>query len=243
MARFAGVRALSFDCYGTLIDWESGILGALRPLLSRHGVACDDDRLLGLYAAAESALEAGPYRPYREILREVTRRLAAELRFDPATGELDQLADSLPGWPPFPDTVESLRTLQNRFRLAIASNIDDDLFAATERRLGVKFDQVTTAQQVCSYKPAPAHLLRTLEKLGIDRKGKVVELVHVAQSLFHDIAPAKALGITTVWVNRHSGRSGSGATPPAEARPDFEVPDLRSLVDLTGLRVAGPAAG
>jgi len=238
MTGFAGVKALSFDCYGTLIDWESGILGALRPVLSRHGVVCDDDRLLGLYAGAESALEAGPYRPYREVLREATRRIAAELRFDPSAEELSLLADSLPGWPPFPDTIESLRTLQTRFRLAIASNIDDDLFAATERRLGVSFDLVTTAQQVRSYKPAPAHLMRTLEKLGVAPKGKVVELMHVAQSLFHDIGPAKALGITTVWVNRRSGRPGPGATPPSAARPDYEVPDLRGLVALTD-----PAAG
>jgi 2-haloacid dehalogenase len=233
LTRFAEVRALSFDCYGTLIDWESGILGALRPVLSRHGIDCDDERLLGLYAAAESALEAGPYRPYRDVLREVTRRIAAELRFDPTAEELELLAGSLPGWPPFPDSVEALRILQTRFRLAIASNIDDDLFAATERRLGVTFDLVTTAQQVRSYKPAPAHLLRTLEKLGVVPKGKVVELVHVAQSLFHDIGPAKALGITTVWVNRRSGRSGPGATPQSAARPDYEVPDLRGLVALT----------
>ena len=233
MTSFAQVKALSFDCYGTLIDWETGILGALRPMLSRHDVACDDDRLLGLYAAAESALEAGPYRPYREVLREATQRMAAELAFEPTAGELELLADSLPGWPPFPDTIEALRTLKARFRLAIASNIDDDLFAATERRLGVKFDLVTTAQQVRSYKPAPAHLLRTLEKLGIGREAKPAELVHVAQSLFHDIGPAKALGITTVWVNRRCGRTGSGATPPSAARPDYEVPDLRGLVTLT----------
>jgi len=219
--------ALSFDCYGTLIDWETGILEALRPVLARHGVACDDDWLLGLYSAAEAEAESGPYRTYREVLREVMKRIAVGLTFRPSPVEIDALALSLPDWPPFPDTVPALRALSPRFRLAIASNTDDDLFAATRRRLGVEFDLVTTAEQVRSYKPAPAHFTRTLEGLGIGRGA----LLHVAQSLFHDISPAKALGLATVWVNRRVGRKGPGATPPAEAHPDLEVPDLESLVD------------
>lgn len=228
MLRFERFRALSFDCYGTLIDWETGILGALRPVLARHGVVADDERLLGLYAAAETETEAGPYRRYREVLREVMKRLAAGLGYEPSAGEIDVLASSLPEWPPFPDTIASLRALSSRFRLAIASNIDDDLFAATRRRLGVDFDLVTTAEQVRSYKPGAAHFTKTLEGLGLERDA----LLHVAQSLFHDIAPAKSLGIAAVWVNRRAGREGGGATPPSGARPDLEVPDLASLVRL-----------
>jgi 2-haloacid dehalogenase len=219
---------LSFDCYGTLIDWESGILGALRPVLTRHGVACEDNWLLGLYAVAETEAESGPYRTYREVLREVMRRLAITLAFQPSPDEIDALSVSLPDWPPFPDTVPALRALSSRYRLAIATNTDDDLFEGTRRRLGVEFDLVTTAQQVRSYKPASAHFTRTLEGLRADRNS----LLHVAQSLFHDIAPAKALGIATVWVNRRAGRSGTGATPRAEVLPDLEVPDLASLVRL-----------
>ena len=230
MLDFKRFAALSFDCYGTLIDWERGILGALEPVLRRHGLTPAGDELLGMYAAAEVEAEAGPFVPYRDVLRQVMMHLAAALAFRPSPGELDCLVRSLPDWPPFPDTVAALRALQARYRLAIVSNIDDDLFAATRRRLGVEFDLVTTAEQVRSYKPAPAHFTRTLERLGVgpDR------LLHVAQSLFHDIAPAQRLGLKTVWVNRRAGRRGPGATPPGRAQPDLEVPDLASLATLIG---------
>src|SRR5262245_13782036 len=193
MLRFERFAAMSFDCYGTLIDWETGILEALRPLLRRHGVFAEDDRLLELYAAAESEIEAGPYVPYREVLREVVRHLSRTLAFRAQPDEMDALAASLPAWPPFPDTIEALRAMAGRYRLAIASNVDDDLFAGTQKRLGVEFALVTTAQQVRSYKPGAAHFKRTLQRLeplGIGGD----QLLHVAQSLFHDVAPAKSLG-------------------------------------------------
>jgi 2-haloacid dehalogenase len=224
-------EALTFDCYGTLIDWERGILDAVRPILRRHGITCEDDWLLGQYARAEAGAESGPWRPYREVLASVMERLGAELGFAPDAGERAALADTLPDWPPFPDTVEALQALGRAYRLAIVSNVDNDLFAGTRRRLGVSFDLVTTAQQVRSYKPAPTHFTVTLDRLRLE-PGKVL---HVAQSLYHDIAPARALGIATVWVNRRAGRAGSGATPPAEARPDLEVFDLKALVTLAGL--------
>jgi 2-haloacid dehalogenase len=227
---FLSFKALTFDCYGTLIDWESGLLAALRPVLRRHGAACDDERLLGLFAAAEAEAEAGPFVPYRMVLRRTLAHIAASLSCALDPEDEDVLAASLPDWPPFPDTVTALQALKTRYRLAIVSNVDDDLFEGTRRRLGVEFDVVTTAQQVQSYKPAPAHFLVTLERLGLGR-GKVL---HVAQSLFHDIVPARALGLATVWVNRRAGRGG-GATPPADARPDLEVRDLKSLVTLAGL--------
>ena len=228
MLDFRRFRALTFDCYGTLIDWESGILTALRALLRRRGVACDDERLLTLYAAFEAEAEAGPYAPYRDILRRVTARMAAALSFALETGDEECLAASLADWPAFPDTVAALRALGARYRLAIVSNVDDDLFAGTRPRLGVALDSVTTAQQVRSYKPGIAHFRTALSRLALPP----AEVLHVAQSLFHDVAPAKSLGMTTVWVNRRAGRPGFGATPPAEARPDLEVPDLRSLVAL-----------
>jgi len=224
-------EALTFDCYGTLIDWERGILEAVRPILRRHGIVCDDDWLLGLYARAEAGAEAGPWRPYREVLGSVMERLGAELGFAPDDDERGALARTLPDWPPFADTVESLTALARGYRLAIVSNVDDDLFAGTRRQLGVAFDLVTTAQQLKSYKPAPIHFTATLDRLHLE-PGRVL---HVAQSLYHDIAPARALGIPTAWVNRRAGREGSGATPPAEARPDLEVFDLKALVTLSGL--------
>ena len=217
--------ALSFDCYGTLIDWERGLLDALAPVLRRHGSSCADDRLLALFAAAEKEAEAGPFLSYRVVLGRVSETIARSLGFALDVGEREHLARTLPDWPPFPDTVEALRLLHRRFRLAIVSNVDDDLFAGTSRHLGVSFAAVTTAQQVRSYKPAPAHFHRSLEKLGLP----VERVLHVAQSRFHDIAPARALGFATVWVNRRSGRPGSGATPEAGATPDLEVPDLIRL--------------
>lgn len=228
MLDFRLFRALTFDCYGTLIDWERGILTALRSVLRPRGVECDDKRLLEMFAAFEAEAEAGPYMPYRDILRRVMVRMAAALSFRLETGDEDCLAASLADWPPFPDTVAALVALERRYRLAIVSNVDDDLFAGTGAGLGVEFDVVTTAQQVRSYKPVAAHFTTALARLGLPTS----EVLHVAQSLFHDVLPAKSLGMSTVWVNRRAGRPGFGATPPADARPDLEVPDLRSLVTL-----------
>jgi 2-haloacid dehalogenase len=228
MLDFRRFRALTFDCYGTLVDWERGILTALQSLLRRRGVACDDERLLEMYAAFEAEAEAGPYMPYRAILRRAMVRMAAALSFPLEPGDEDCLGASLADWPPFPDTVAALRALKTRYRLAIVSNVDDDLFAGTRAHLGIEFDALVTAQQVRSYKPATGHFTTALARLALPPG----EVLHVAQSLFHDVPPAKSLGMSTVWVNRRAGRRGSGATPPADARPDVEVPDLRSLVAL-----------
>jgi len=233
MLPFERFDALTFDCYGTLIDWESGILTALRPVLSRHGIEAADTRVLAAYAAEEESAEEGDYRPYRDVLRAVMRGLGGRFGFTPAADEIDCLSASIEAWPPFPDTLEALRLLERRYRLAIVSNIDDDLFSGTARRLEVEFDEVITARQVKSYKPRPAHFETALQRLGLPRD----RLLHVAQSLFHDIAPARRLGLSTVWVNRRHDREGFGATPPSEARADLEVPDLRTLA-----RLAVPSA-
>lgn len=229
MLAFDTFEALTFDCYGTLIDWEAGILSALRPVLAAHGVHRDDEALLALYAQIESQKQDATYRPYRTVLAGVMRSIGAALGLTLTDAEADSLARSLPGWPVFGDTVEALRVLKQRYRLAIVSNIDDDLFAGTAQRLQVPFDVVITAQHVRSYKPAPAHFLEAERRLALPR----AQILHVAQSRYHDVAPAGALGYTTVWVNRQAGRPG--ATRPTEATPDLEVPDLRSLVALMGL--------
>jgi 2-haloacid dehalogenase len=234
MLDFDRFTYLTFDCYGTLIDWERGILAALRPVLDRHGIAIADDAALELYGELESAEERGPYRAYRDLLATVMDGFGERLGFVPSADERAALAVSVGDWPPFPDTVEALRALTDRFRLVILSNIDDDLFALSARHLGVTFAAVVTAQQVGSYKPDPRNFRTLLARLGTtpDR------VLHVAQSLFHDIAPANALGLTTVWVNRRHDRPGSGATPPATARPDLEVPDLRTLARLASAEPA-----
>jgi len=230
MLDFHSFKAITLDCYGTLIDWESGILEAVRPVLRAHSVSCDPDSLLELYGQLESAAQmasrSSAFRPYREILRSVMDGLGAQLGFTPAKAERDAIADSIAGWALFADTAEALTHLRQRYRLAILSNIDDDLIEGTLAKLPVTFDAVVTAQQVESYKPARAHFDEGLSRLGLDRS----QVLHVAQSRYHDIAPAGELGFATVWINRQDGRHG--ATAPSAARPDLEAPSLGALVRL-----------
>jgi 2-haloacid dehalogenase len=228
MLDFDRFTHLTFDCYGRLLDWERGILAALRPVLAQHGLALDDDEILERYGELEAAAEAGPYQPYRAVLAAVIDGLGARFGFTPTTAEREALAASVGDWPPFPDTVGALQALARRFQLVILSNIDDDLFAFSARRLQTDFAAVITAQQVGSYKPNRANFRFALERLGVPAG----QVLHVAQSLFHDIVPAKELGLTAVWVNRRHDRPGFGATPQASARPDLEVPDLRTLARL-----------
>ena len=148
--------------------------------------------------------------------------------FEPTEADLDALPDSVGRWPPFADTVAALNRLKTRFKLVILSNIDDAMFAETNRHLEIEFHDIVTAQQVGSYKPSHAIFEHTLARLRVPRE----QVLHVAQSLFHDHVPAKALGFTTAWVNRAGCRPGTGVAPPAEAKPDVEVPDLKGLADM-----------
>jgi len=224
---FDRFQALTFDCYGTLIDWETGIWNSLRPVLRRHGAALERERTLQMHGALEAEAERQPYRDYKTVLREVLQGMGRQAGFEPSAGECVAFSRSVGDWPAFRDTPSALRALHARFRLAIVSNVDDDLFAATAPRLGETFDWVVTAEQARSYKPAHANFRLALERMGLPHD----QVLHVAQSLYHDIAPASALGLATVWVNRRRGRTGSGATPAAVAAPDLEVPDLRTLAD------------
>jgi len=228
---FENFTHLTFDCYGTLIDWETGILEAMRLVLAHRGITAEAERLLRLYVKHEAVQEAGPYKPYREVLQGVMAGIAGELGFVPTAAELRALPDSVGHWPPFSDTVAALRRLQTRYKLVIISNIDDAMFAETNTLLQVVFDDIITAQQVGSYKPALQNFHFALARLGVPLQ----QVLHVAQSLHHDHAPAKALGLTTVWVNRPSRLSGTGLALPVQVTPDLEVPDLQSLVALMGL--------
>jgi 2-haloacid dehalogenase len=229
MLNFAQFRLLTFDCYGTLIDWETGIFSALRPILAAHGKTIADSELLGLYSELESDAERGEFHPYREVLQSVVRQLGKRLAFMPTESEVRSLPDSLPNWLPFPDTIAALGKLKARYQLAVISNVDDDLFAPTARRLEVPFDSVFTAQQAHAYKPS-----LQMFKLAQQRTGVAPgQWLHVAQSVYHDVIPAKSLGICTVWVNRPSPRPGAGASKSASAQPDLEVPDLKTLAQLT----------
>jgi 2-haloacid dehalogenase len=232
MLDFSSFRVLTFDCYGTLINWEAGILGCLRPLLQRHGLEVPDDRILELYAKLESEQESGAYLPYRRVLENVVRGFGEDFGFNPSNQEVASLTESLKTWPPFLDTVEALRRLKSRYQLAIVSNTDDELFAETAKLLEVPFDHVITAQQAGSYKPSHRNFELALQRIGRPKN----EVLHVAQSRFHDIAPARELGIANVWINRR--QKPGGATRPGEAVPDLELPDLASLAQLA----VGPAA-
>jgi len=227
MLDFSQFECLTFDCYGTLIDWEAGILAALRPMLAAHRVTLSDAALLELYGELEAKAEA-EYRIYRDVLQTVVGALGERLGFTASQAEQEALPQSLAFWPPFPDTIEALRKLQTRYQLAIISNVDDDLFAATAETLQVPFDAVITAQEARSYKPSLTNFRLALERL---RKPKE-KILHVAQSLYHDVAPTRELGIRNVWVNRRGAKSGSGATKLAAAAPDLEVPDLETLATL-----------
>ena len=225
MLDFTRFEILTFDCYGTLIAWESGILSALHRTLSAHGKKIDDPTLLKLYGDFELRSEQGAFHPYREVLESVVRQFAAEFHFTPTAAEVRSLPDSLSSWEPWPDTVAALHQLKTRFKLAILSNVDDDLFALTRPKLEVDFDHVITAQQAQAYKPS----LKLFE-LALSRiHAPAHRVLHIGQSIYHDVIPAQALGLATVWVNRPSARPGVGAVKAAEAKPDLTVSSLAEL--------------
>jgi 2-haloacid dehalogenase len=225
MLDFTRFEILTFDCYGTLIDWEAGILSALHRILSAHRKKIDDSTLLKLYGDFEHRSEQGAFRAYREVLESVVRQFGDELRFTPKAEEVRSLPDSLSTWKPWPDTVAALHHLKTRFRLAILSNVDDDLFALTRPHLEVDFDEVITAQQAQAYKPS----LKLFE-LALSRiKAPAHRVLHVGQSIYHDVIPAQALGLATVWVNRPSARPGVGAVKAADAKPDLTLSSLAEL--------------
>ncbi|MGD1712771.1 haloacid dehalogenase type II [Dapis sp. BLCC M172] len=225
---FEKFEILSFDCYGTLIDWESGIIPVLNNLVANHQLDITEAELLEMFAKFESEAEAGEYKKYREVLKQVIHKISQELNFQPTESELNSLSESIKNWLPFPDTIAALQKLKEKYQLAIISNIDDELFADSAKHLQVEFDFVITAAQVKSYKPSKNNFEVAIKKMAISPE----KLLHIAQSIYHDIVPAKAMGLSTIWVNRRQGKEGFGATLPASGKPDLEVPDLKTLVSL-----------
>ncbi|MDX1582649.1 MAG: HAD hydrolase-like protein [Thermoanaerobaculia bacterium] len=209
---------LTFDCYGTLIDWETGIARAFQTEARKDGVELERDDLMELYHRIEPQVEGESFRRYREVLRMVALRVASEIDWEIDARRASFLPDSVPDWPIFPETNAALESLRERgWALGILSNVDDDLIAATREQFTVEFDMVITAEQVRSYKPAHGHFIEARKKI------RDAPWTHVAQSYFHDIAPAKQLGIDCVWINRKS------EDPSGEARPDHEYPDLATF--------------
>jgi 2-haloacid dehalogenase len=209
-------RWATFDCYGTLIDWNAGIGSVLERVFGAEAAP----RLLARYHELEPGLEAEGYRSYREVLTLALEKLCREEGRQLPEGEVGALAKSLPEWQPFPEVPDALAELRNRgWKLAILSNTDRDLIAASQKQIGVPFDLVIVAEDVESYKPAHAHWERFFEATTADPKHHV----HVAASLFHDMAPAKELGLRTVWINRLDEQP--------EGQPDRELQDLAPLPD------------
>jgi 2-haloacid dehalogenase len=229
MLDFTRFKVLTFDCYGTMIDWESGIFSALRPILTAHQQSISDSALLELYSELELKAESGEFLRYRDVLQSVVRGFGERLGFSPTDAEVRSLPESLANWQPFPDTVEALRKLKSRYQLGVMSNVDDDLFASSAPKLGVAFDHLVTAQQAGCYKPCMKMFKLAEDRIGVSRE----QWLHVGQSIYHDVIPAQSLGIATVWVNRPSPRPGAGAAKAAVGKPDLEVPNLTSLADLT----------
>jgi len=223
----AHIHIITFDCYGTLIDWETGILNALRQTI---GLKPDEEAYaLDLYSRIEPEIQSGAYKRYREVLREVMVRMALEFGRTIVPGQEDALAYSIRNWLPFPDTVPALRRLKTKYKLGIISNIDNDLFLQTQQLLQIPFDLIVTAQQAGAYKPSHRNFAMAEREGKLDRK----TWLHAAESLYHDVAPTRELGIANVWVNRRQGKATS-ATRTSDVKPDLEVPSVAALADHLG---------
>jgi 2-haloalkanoic acid dehalogenase type II len=233
MTQLSEFEALSFDCYGTLIDWEAGIAAVLRPWADAHGLAASDEELLAAYSVHEARAEAEhPTDRYPLVLARSMRDLGTQLGVPVSDADAQALAVSVPDWPAFPDSADALARLAARYRLVILSNVDRASFAGSNTRLGVTFTSILTAEDIGSYKPSPRNfeaLEAEVRRLGVG-DGRHL---HVAQSLFHDHVPAKAAGLPTVWINRRHDRPGWGATPEPSAgvRPDWTFPSMAAFAD------------
>jgi 2-haloacid dehalogenase len=227
----ADFEALSFDCYGTLIDWEAGIGAILTKWAREQGLAVGTDELLEEYARAEARQEEQtPDALYPEILRAAMRRVGAAFGAEVTDEQTERLALSVGDWPAFPDSPGALAALSSRYKLVILSNVDRRSFASSNARLGVRFAAVITAQDVGTYKPSRRNfefLVKTVRELGVP-PGR---LLHVAQSLYHDHVPARSLGLHTVWIDRRGERGGWGATPPpaVPVTPDWTFSSMEEF--------------
>ena len=225
-------EALTFDCYGTLIDWETGMVEALRPLTNQARPPLARNAVLEAHARHESSQQVQtPAKPYRELLATVYRRLAEEWGVRTSWSDCVAYGRSIRNWPPFGDTVAALEYLKRHYKLIILSNVDNESFAASNEKLEVAFDAVYTAEDCGSYKPSSRnfeYMLAKLETLGIKRD----RILHTAESLFHDHAPANALGLASCWIYRRHGQEGSGATmtPDQAPRYDFRFDSLADLI-------------
>ena len=222
MPKLTDFKVLTFDCYGTLIDWESGLMEALRPLIAKSGREMSSDEVLETYARHESAQEhETPSMPYSELLEKVHARLAEEWGVEGNEADARRFGASVSDWPAFPDSAESLAYLKGFYKLVILSNVDRKSFAGSNRRLGVEFDAIYTAEEIGSYKPDRRNFDYLIARLGEQGVGKS-DILHTAQSLYHDHVPANDVGLASAWIDRRHGQAGGGATVLPNPMPHYD---------------------
>ena len=239
--RLTDFKALAFDCYGTLIDWETGMLEQLTPLAARATKRLSPDEILQAHARHESSQQAQtPNKKYYDLLAIVYKRLAEEWQVSVSYEECVVYGNSVEHWPAFPDSRAALDWLKKHYKLIILSNVDNRSFSASNEKLGVAFDAIYTAEDVGSYKPASGnfdYMLEQVKPLGLGKD----DILHTAESLFHDHAPANQFGLTSCWIYRRHDREGFGATmdPGEMPKIDFQFNSMADLVSAHQNELAG----
>ena len=220
--KLSDFKVLTFDCYGTLIDWESGMIKALAPLTDKLGGKLTRNEILEAHARHESSQQLQtPTKRYRELLAIVYRRLAEEWGVNTSWDECVHYGGSIKDWPAFPDSVEALRYLKQHYKLVILSNVDNESFAESNKKLGIDFDAIYTAEDIGSYKPSDnnfEYMLAMLKTRGYEKK----DILHTAESMFHDHSPANRLGIKSCWIYRRFEQQGFGATMHPGEMPHYD---------------------
>jgi 2-haloalkanoic acid dehalogenase type II len=227
-------KVLTFDCYGTLIDWETGILSGLRLLVEKADITLTRDQILEIFAQNESAQEVEtPAMPYSQLLSIVYKRIARTWGVAVTNEQANSFGASIPDWPEFSDSVGALQYLKKHYKLVILSNVDRVSFRASNSRLQVAFDAVYTAQDIESYKPSPRNFEYMLRRLREDFALEKTDVLHTAQSLFHDHVPANRFGLASAWIDRRHAEAGWGATkrPPGTPTYDFRFDSMAALVE------------
>lgn len=224
-------KILTFDCYGTLIDWEQGIINQLSPVFQKNNVLINDNEILALFAQTEHTVQsANPSLLYKDVLKNVVIAMGQKLHCPLETVEIDDFGNSVGKWQPFPDTIDALNILSEHFKLVIVSNIDNASISDTCRLLGIPFYRIFTAQDMQAYKPDTAVFQYVLKALSLEMY-EMNDILHVAESLYHDHVPAKTIGLDSVWINRRHSKPGSGATPSVDPKwiPLHVFPSLKGF--------------